>query len=363
MSLNRFNNVKVSGIACAVPNNIVDTKSYYDILGKEVVDKFISTVGVKSRFMGEERGITTSDLCFASAEKLIKELDIDRKSIDVLILVTQSADYLIPATSCVLQYRLGLSEQCMAYDVNLGCSGYVYGLNMAASHLQNKTNKKVLLLVGDSSPTDEKSTDRSQAMLFGDAGTATLLEYTEEESSIDCYLKTQGEGFRYLIKPCGGCRNLKGNKEKTLREDGTIRSDYDAYMDGAEIFNFSIKQVPKLFKEFYEQVDLSNDNFNLFAFHQANDFMLKHIRRKLKIDKTKMPISIDIYGNTSSASIPITICDSVERNNIEDKEEYNVISCGFGIGLSLGIASFKVRKDRCFNVIKTLDSFEDGILK
>ncbi|MFA5531197.1 MAG: ketoacyl-ACP synthase III [Thiohalomonadaceae bacterium] len=363
MAIYDLGNVMISGIACAVPETVVKAEQYYEVLGEDVVDKFVKTVGVKQRHLGGDSMVTTADLCYDAAEKLIKDLQINREEIIALILVTQTPDYIIPATACVLQYRLGLSEECLAYDVNLGCSGYVYGLYLAATHIKPDTKGKVLLLAGDAKPSRKDSIDRSQAMLFGDAGTATILEYTEKGSGMKCLLKTQGHGFKSLIKPCGGNRHPGGNMERTLRDDGTIRNDFETYMDGTAIFNFSISEVPKLFNEFNKIFNLSPEDFDFIAFHQANLFMLNYIAKKLKLPKEKMPISLDIYGNTSSASIPITICDYFNRNNQEcDDKYYNVMGCGFGVGLSLGITTFQVHNKTCFPIITTNDSFEDELI-
>lgn len=362
MAVDVMRNVTIRGIACAVPDNVVFTEDYKETFGLDAVNKFADTVGIKQRHMSKiDNGLTTSDLCFAAAEKLIAEKHIDKNTIDAVILVTQHPDYIsCPATACVLQYRLGLSENCLAYDVNQGCTGYIYGLYIAALHLQSGRLKRVLLLAGDAGHRVSPE-DKSMAMLFGDAGSATLLEYDKSAQDMNFVFKTQGKGFRSIICPCGGSRNRTGNAERTEQEAGIIRSDYDGYMDGVAVFNFTIKEVPKLFRTFYEHFNYTNDSFDFFLLHQANKYMLQYICKKLKLPVEKVPLSIDRYGNTSSASIPITLCDYFAGNKDTDGKK-NILGCGFGVGLSLGIANFNIDSTVCLPVIVTDERFEDGML-
>ncbi len=360
MAKDKLKNVKISGIACCVPEDIIYMEEYNDILGKAEVDKFIKTTGIKQKHCNKsDVVITTGDLCYKAAEKLINELKIDRQSIDVLLLVTQSPDYIEPATACVLQYRLGLSNDCIAYDINLGCSGYVYGLHTAATYLQSGNIKKVLLLAGEVganiSPLDN--------MLFGEAGTATLLEFDNEQKNISFLFKTIGSGYKHLIYPYGGIRHGIGDDNKYVKTSHNGTKYFVGDMDGTEVFNFTINEVPSLVSEYNDFIGATNSNYDLFILHQANLFILNYLAKKIKISKTLMPISMDIYGNTSSASLALTICDYFNRTNLGDEvKKLNLLVCGFGIGLSLGITSFEISSDRCFPVICTKEGFEDGII-
>lgn len=362
MAVDVISNVSIRGIACAVPDNVVYSEDFEKEFGTTAVKKFVDAAGIKQRYVSSaDNRLTTSDLCFAAAEKLFTERQIDRETIDAVILVTQHPDYIsCPATACVLQYRLGLSEDCLAYDVNQGCAGYIYGLYIASLHMQSGQLKRVLLLAGDAGHRVSPE-DKSMAMLFGDAGSATILEYDSTAQDMNFIFKTQGKGFRSIICPCGGSRNRTGNPERIEREEGIVRSDFDGYMDGVAVFNFTIKEVPKLFHEFFDRFHYSNGSFDLVLLHQANKYMLQYICKKLKLPQEKVPLSIERYGNTSSASIPITLCDYFANNKDMDNRK-NIVGSGFGVGLSLGIVNFNIDNKVCLPVIVTDKRFEDGML-
>jgi len=354
-------NCKISGIACAVPPFIKKAEEYKHVIGKDAVAKFIETVGMKQGHVCDGR-IMTSDLCFAAAEKLIAELAIDKNKIDALILVTQTPDYIAPSTACVLQYRLGLTQDCMAYDINLACSGYVYGLVNAMSYLQTGGIKRVLLLAGDVVSYHCSPTDRGLMILSCDAGTATLIEYDENASDSCFMLGTIGSGYKSLIVPYGGYKHRFGDQKRTEREPGTIRSDYDGYMDGAEVFKFSIMEVPKLFKKFFELFHYTGESFDMVFLHQANLFIMKNIIKRLKMPYDKMALSIDRYGNTGAATIPLTICDYYNNTGkMAVKESQHVILSGYGIGLSLGVVSLSINPDVCLPIFETDLTYDDDI--
>lgn len=342
-----FENIKISGIACAVPTNIRKIEEFESIIGEDEVKKFTKTTGVE-QYHYVNKNQTTSDLCFVAAEKIIKEKNIDREEIDAIIFFTQSADYAIPATSHVLHKRLKLKQDCIAFDVNLGCSGYVYGIHIAASLMQNGSINKVLFLVGDIIAYNPEA-DVKNKMLFGDAGSATLLEKGNGE--IKSLLKSDGEGYTAIITPGGGTRNPIKNPSNYYKE---IAGE----MDGAAVFEFTISEVPKVIKEFLQLHGETLENYDYCIFHQANKFMLKHIAKKIKLPLEKMPLSIDRYGNTNGASIPVTIVDLL--NNSDLPEEINFITSGFGIGLSWGVSSFKVNKNDILPMIYTDDYYREA---
>lgn len=326
-------------------------------MGKKAVKKFIKTIGVEERYIAAEEQ-TSSDLAYVAAEQLLKKLGWDRESIDALIFVTQTPDYRLPATACVLHKRLGLGEDCIAFDVNLGCSGYVYGLHMAASYMQNPNMKRLLLLVGDTSNKYVSEQDKSSSMLFGDGGSATAFEREQDTEDINFILKTRGEGFKDIIIPSGGCRNRNGRKERYECQKGIIRSDYELYMNGAEVFNFTVEDVPKLINEFREYFSVNDEDVDMYALHQANLFMLKNIANRANIPLEKMPISMDRFGNTSVTSIPLTICDECEK--ISENKRLNIICSGFGIGLSWGVVSISVDSNMCLPIVYTDDYYTEG---
>jgi len=365
MAYNTLKNVAIRGIACAVPKNVVKAEAYNDIFGEKNVKKFVETAGVKQRHVTLARpgmaAITAADLCCEAADRLMNHLNIDRNTIDAIIMITQLPDYgASPANACVLQYRLGLSKECMAYDINQGCSGFIYGLYVGGCHLQNG-NKKILVLAGDAMHKISE-VDKTQMMMFGDCGSATLLECDEKAEEMSFLIRTIGSGFRYLMVPAGGSRHRWADGEKKDRGDGALRSDYDAYMDGTEVFNFTIKEVPVLINDYYSKKNLDNDKFELFVLHQANLFMLNYLAKKIKFSTGKMPLSLDRYGNTSSASIPLTLCDYFNRNNVTYDKELNILASGFGVGLSLGVTDFKLRAGQCLPVFEVDHGWRDGVL-
>jgi 3-oxoacyl-[acyl-carrier-protein] synthase-3 len=333
MAFGQIKDVQIKGIACALPKHSVDSHSYDERFGSEIVDKFIAMTGVKTRYVaGDEQ--CASDLCAVAAEKLLDQLKWKRSSIDAVILVTQSPDYRIPATACVLQERLGLSEECPAFDINLGCSGYVYGVWLAGTLISSGNFNRVLLLVGDISNYYVSPEDRSVAMIFGDGGSATAMERKEGKNISYC-LRTSGKGFKNIIIPAGCFRNRhQHNKEPYLNEDGVVRSDLNLYMKGTELFNFTISEVPKSIIEFMNHFKLQDRDIDYYYLHQANLFMLKHIAKKIGVVMGKIPISIEKFGNTSAESIPVTIVDHMGVQK-PDKPLRAILS-GFGVGLSWG---------------------------
>ncbi len=357
MAFDTLKNVSIRGISCAVPDSIVSAEAYTDVLGKKGVEKFIESAGIHQRHIGDG-SVIASDFCYYAAEDLLARLSVDRSEVDALILVTQSPDYTSPPTSCVLQHRLGLSEHCLAFDITMGCSGYIYGLHTAAALMQNGNIRNVLLLVGESQ--DATSEDRSQMMLFGEAGTATLLNYLESENVMLFQLKTLGNGFRNLLKPCGGFRHPEGERKRIDRGEGIIRSDFEYHMDGQEVFKFTISEVPKMFQEFHDHFNISIEDHDYFFLHQANKFMLEYLAKKSGFPKQKMPLSLDRYGNTSSASIPLTMCDFF-NNDYSGPQNASALLSGFGIGLSLGVATIPIDAQRCFPIVTVSEGWDDAL--
>lgn len=348
MAVGILNNVEIKGIAGAVPDNVRNSEDYNDIFGEESVQKFIKMTGVKKRRVALEEQCA-SDLCYAAAKKLLNKLAWEPSSIDALILITQTPDYAIPATACVLQHRLGLSEDCIAFDVNLGCSAYVYGLWLASTLITTQGINRVLLLVGDTSNYGINQNDSATAMIFGDGGSATALERTEGKS-LKYFLKTKGSGFKDIIVPAGHARSRsKANLES---------SEYLLAMNGSDIFTFCITDIPRTLKSFMSQYNIDKNDVDLYVFHQANLFILKHLSKKLGIPIEKVAVSIDRYGNTSGESIPLTLVDAL--GNEQSKEPIKLLLCGFGVGLSWGGIYLEMDRSVCLPMIYTNDYFTGG---
>lgn len=350
-------NVRIAGIACAVPEKKINYTDFFNSFGEKNVKKFVKMTGVKERHIADKNQ-TSSDLAYEAAVKLIEKLGWERETIDGIIYITQTPDYRIPATACVLHSRLGLKEDCIAFDVNLGCSGYVYGIQMAAMYMQCSDINRLILLTGDTINKFISEEDKSSAMLFGDAGSATALEKGTLADDIKYLMRTRGDDFKAIIIPSGACRNMDGDKARKECAEGVIRSDYELYMNGTEVFNFTIDDVPKTIKEFKNHFEINDDDIDMYVFHQANLFMLKTIASRVGIKLDNMPVSIDRFGNTSVTSIPLTLCDACERSL--GHKRLNLICSGFGIGLSWGVISMSVDSDMCLPIIYTNEHYENG---
>ncbi len=330
----KFSHVSIKGVAAAVPAQI-RRNADYDWISMEERELLIKTTGIEKRHIAPD-GMTCSDLCAAAAEQLITDIGWDKSEIDALIFVSQSMDYYLPATAIILQGKLGLSKSCMAFDVGLGCSGYVYGLSVISGLMQSGGIRKALLLVGDKSSVGSNVKDKSSYPLFGDAGTATALVYDEQASNIYFNLQSDGNEYKSIIIPHGGGRHHidMSSFEEHEVEPGIIRHQRNLCLDGMAIFNFSLREVAPNVNAALSFANRSKEEIDYFVFHQANLIMNESVRKKLKVEKEKVPYSLADYGNTSSASIPITMihCLSNTLRNGQNK----LLLCGFGVGLSWG---------------------------
>ena len=337
MAFLEFKNVRIAGVAAGVPKNVVSNytlKSGEDISVDYTPEAFVETTGVKERRCSES--LTTSDLSFAAAEKLIAELGWEKSEIEALVFVSQTADYFLPATACILQDRLGLSKECYAEDVALGCSGWVYGLSNVASLVSSGAIKKALLLAGDA----KKRSKMKRDPLFGDAGTATAIEYVNGAKGFQFHFGTDGSGFDAIIKPDGGSRNQVSPASFELKEyEGKMMHNLQTHMKGMDVFSFGITTAPRSVKKLAERFGFNYLDADYFIFHQANMKMNNLIVKKLKLDSEKVPSCMYRFGNTSSASIPLTIVGEL-RGKFENKPT-KFICCGFGVGLSWGTVAFE----------------------
>jgi 3-oxoacyl-[acyl-carrier-protein] synthase-3 len=333
-----YNNVKIIGMSACVPRNISSNTDLLKDYPIEESNKIINNIGIKEkRYVDNET--TASDLCFKSAETLLNEMNIDRSSIDMLIFLSQLPDYKIPATSPILQDRLGLSKDTACFDISLACSGYVYALSNAFAYASQNGINRVLLLVGETFSKIVSPKDRVNAPLYGDAGTATLIEKTTDANSeVFFSLYSDGSGFRSIVIEAGGarCPTNSTNIIPVEKEDGNIRSDSQVYMDGLEVFNFTLKVVPTSINEILKKTNKEKDQIDYYLFHQANKFMIDFFVKKLKIDPLKVPISLDAFGNVSSPTIPLTIVSRLKNElHLANKQ---ILLSGFGAGLSWGAA-------------------------
>lgn len=347
--------IGIAGIACAVPDNRVTVKSFIPVFGEEVPTKFTAGTGIEAMYKALPEQ-TAGDLAYAAAENLFEHLKIDRQKIGALILVTQSPDYRRPATACVLQHRLGLPMDCAAMDIGLGCSGFVYGLQTAMSLMQQSDIEYCLLLLGETASKLVHPLDKSIVMMYGDAGAAILLE-RQKDARTTTLLRTNGGRFKTIILPAGGFRDMNPPHDRFMCNDGIERSLYDIYMEGTSVFSFSISDVPKAIQDYMKKTETTGEDYDLFLFHQANQFIIKQLSKKLKLPKEKVPISLDQYGNTGGISIPLTLSVNFGHQDVGRKKTF---MAGFGIGLSWGITSAEIDTAKVFPVIKTKDWYVEG---
>lgn len=329
-------NVAVKGIAACVPCALDCISDIY----KWGENSFAESTGIKARRRSSS-AVTASDLCFHAAEKLIEELGWEKSEIEALVFVTQTPDYILPATSCVLQQRLGLSKDCYTLDISLGCSGWVYAISVLAALLQNGTIKRGLLLAGDTITKICSPEDKSTFPLFGDAGTATAVEYSAESNGMQFNFNTDGNGYETIIVRDGGYRSpvTESSLELTNCGENISRRGIDLELDGMDVFSFGITKAPKSVKQLCEHFGIDKENVDLFTFHQANLMMNEMIRKKLKLPEDKVPYCMDEFGNTSCASIPLAL---VTRESEKLQTQHlRHIACGFGVGLSWGSAYFE----------------------
>ncbi len=339
MGASTVSGVRIAGIASAVPSNIRTILQDSATLPKAEMEKIAQSTGVRERHVAPDT-ICTSDLCHAAAVKLLTAMGWDAGDVDALVFVSQTPDYYLPATACCLHGRLGLAKSCVALDVSLGCSGYVYGLWLLHHLMASSGMNRTLLLAGDTITKLTSPLDRSVATLFGDAGTATALERTVASDSKAFFsLGSDGAGSPHLAVPAGGFRQRRSDATciRTARESGNVRSDEDLFMNGAEVFSFTLREVPRMVKAVMSAAEWSETDVDAFIFHQANKFMLEYLAKKLKIPLTKVPLSLAEFGNTSSASIPLTIVHCL-RPEIGIRQVRLVIG-GFGVGFSWAAAA------------------------
>ena len=353
MALFEVENVKIKGIAACVPNRIVNTNDL-ELFSIKEAQVFIQNTGISKRHVSDGN-ICASDLCFQAAENIIADLGWSKEDIDILIFVSQTSDYILPATSNLLQNRLGLTQDCFCLDISLGCSGYIYGLSLVSSLLQNNRFKKALLLVGDTISTYTSKNDKSVYPLFGDAGTATAIEF-DQLSNFKWFfdIGTDGSGGDAIKIESGGSRH-RTNKDSFELQDLNLqdiaigkRSSVDLKLEGIDVFNFAIKKAPNSILNILKYATVPIDIVDYFFLHQANLFMNETIRKKIKVNKEKVPNSIQNFGNTNGASIPLTIVQAFKDSKVT--KELTVLMCGFGVGLSWGSVLMNLEKSLITNM-------------
>lgn len=341
MAFLHIKNVVLRGIAACVPSMVEENSDLIHMQAYDI-DKLVSTTGIERRHI-ISAGTCTSDLCLKAAERLIGELNWEKKEIEALIFVSQTPDYILPATSCLLQDKLGLSTECITLDISLGCSGFVYGLSTLANYMQAGMIRKALLLAGDTSSLTCSKEDKSSYPLFGDAGTATALEFSEGEDGFKFHLGSDGSGSQAIIINDGGYRSPFCEESLIVDEiaDGINRNKLHLALDGMDVFSFGITKAPETVNALLTRFNIDKEKIDFFYFHQANKMMNDRIRKKLLLPEDKVPLSLKQFGNTSSASIPLTMVTQTARELSSGQNE--ILACGFGVGLSWGSVCFTAK--------------------
>lgn len=347
-----YHNVGIKSLVTCIPKQIEKIDSLVNLFDSNEAEKFYKSTGIKERRIATQ-SICSSDLCLEAAKELIRINNIQLDSIDVLLFMSQTADYKIPATAPIIQNKLGLSTDTACMDLSLACSGFVYALSTAYAYASLESVNRVLLLNGETLSKVINKKDKSEYPIFGDAGSAILVE---KGNFGDSYfsLGSNGKGFDTIIIPsCIGGRNEL--KEESFIEkkypDGIMRSDLQMYMDGMGVFSFTLKPVPDNIKSvinILEENNISKDKIDLYLIHQANKYILDTIAKKTDIPKDKMPSNIENFGNTSSVSIPL-ILGTEFSNQLLSK---NCLLCGFGAGLSWGSAYITLNNTKIGKVIE-----------
>ncbi len=341
--------VCLEAISACVPKNTIQNLPIAERLFGEKASKIVKSLGIPERRVCKNKNTSSLDLCMVAAEELFKDNTIDKNDIGAIIFVTMSPEYLMPNNATLVQEKLSLSKNIPAYDINLACSGYPFGL-WNASMIAKTTGKKVLLLDGEKQSHITSDTDRSTSLIFSDAGTATIVSPSNNTQKWIFNFRTDGSKHEAIVIKDGGSKNWLDENSLIKREvvEGSLLAPTHIQMDGMGVLAFVSATVPESIKELLNSNDISVDDVDNLLLHQANKFSIKQISKSLKIDLEKTPIVIHKYGNTSSASIPLNICDTF-KGEFENK---NILMSGFGAGLSVGNAYINTQNCRCLGVIE-----------
>lgn len=322
----------IKAISYYLPKQILTNEAINNCFPEWSADKISSKTGIYERRIADN-GEFSSDMAIYAAECLFKEHQIDRKKIDFILLCTQSPDYFLPTTACILQHKLQLPTTAGALDFNLGCSGYVYGLSLAKGLISANIATNVLLITAETYSKFINSKDKSNRTIFGDAAAATLISAENGLCEIENFeLGTDGSGAENLIVKNGGMRNFNKKGTNLFEDNDFIKNDNNLYMNGGEIFKFTAQAVPLLINNLLKKNNLIMDEVDLFIFHQANEFMLNFIRKKIGIPQNKFYIHLKNCGNTVSSTIPIALSEAIKANKI--KKQDKIALAGFGVGYS-----------------------------
>ena len=348
MIFSNYEDVKIAAVAASVPEEIIDVAARLEAAGEDpkFIKSFIRNTGIKEkRKCGVEQ--TASDFSYSAAKQIMDAGYYKPEEIGVLINLTQTPDYRTPSTAMTLQKRLGLSKDCIAFDINLGCSGFVYGVSLVASILKTSSAKKGIVTIGDTLARGRKhlklKRSSNTGLLFGDASAAVLVE-KDADRGFSSALMSDGNGYKALSSPYNAWKHPIGPESIPGDDIG--------------VFNFTISEVPEILKDYMETTGTTIDDYDALVLHQANMMILKNIAKRVGMPMEKIPVCLDRYGNTSGCSVPLAIVDKY-GNSGEDKE-VNLLTSSFGIGLSWGVIGFRINVKDILPITEGKDVFEDG---
>lgn len=321
----------IKAISYYLPVKVVTNDQLVEEFPEWTVDKIAKKIGINERHIAAEDE-TAGDMAFKAAEKLIVENHIDKSTIDFVLLCTQSPDYFLPSTSCIIQSRLGLPTKCGAFDFNLGCSGYEYGLAVAKGLIISGVAKNVLLLTAETYNKHIHPKDKGNRTIFGDGASASLISSEGFAKIGEFVLGSDGSGYDRLIHKTGAMRHYQPMNDYHEDENGTPLSSDHLFMDGKAIFDFTSDIVPPMIEEALKKNQMTSDNVDLYVFHQANKYMINYLRKLMEIEKDKFYIYMENVGNTVSSTIPIALCEAQKEGRLHG----NIVLAGFGVGLSYG---------------------------
>lgn len=308
--------VSIRGMASAVPVLQSPLTIEVERFGQEVIEKIVTTTGINNRRVAPA-SMRASDLCQAAGSKLLSDLNWDPNSVELLVFLSQTADHALPATACTLQHKLGLPKSAAAFDVPLGCSSFSYGLWMASSLLGSMTATRALVLVGDTLTQNVSREERALWTLFGDAGSALALEKSSDAPPMYFELGTDGSGYKHLL----------------LDHQNNSSADVEVlHMDGPAVFSFTLREVPPMINRLLDFSGIKSDTIDKWVFHQANEFILRNLQKRMQIPNEKFVVDLADWGNTSGATIPLAICNSLQ-STLESTNQ-RLLLAGFGVGLS-----------------------------
>ena len=348
MIFSKFDDVKIAAISASVPENIVDIAAKLDDPNEDpkFIKHFMKNTGIKAKHKsGYEQ--TAADFSFSAAKQIMEAGYYKPEEIGILINITQTPDYRTPSTAMTIQKRLGLSKDCMVFDINLGCSGFVYGVTLAASVLKTSSATKGLVTVGDTLARGRKhirlKRSSNTGLLFGDASAAILLEKDADRGFCSA-LMSDGTGHKALSIPYNAWKHPEGPESVPG--------------DDIAVFNFTINEVPAILNAYLEKTGTIIEDYDDLVLHQANMMILKNVAKRVGMPMDKVPVCLDRYGNTSGCSVPLTIVDKYGES--DDDKEVNLLTSSFGVGLSWGVIGFKMNVKDILPITIGKDTYEDG---